>query len=222
MERIPEPELMNEEEQALAYAQADFAEPHRYCIELLRQSLPHLPQTGRALDLGCGPGDITLRFARAFPGWQIDGLDGSPTMLKYGHEAISQAGLGDRIFLHESYLPGGDAPCDRYDLILSNSLLHHLADPTVLWQSIHRWSGPETQVFIMDLLRPEHPEIATQLVEQYANNEPEILRRDFYNSLIAAYRIDEIKLQLQQAQLEKLDIKAVSDRHLIVWGTPFV
>jgi hypothetical protein len=44
MNRIPEPELMNEAEQARTYAQADFTEPHDRCIELLRTSLPDLPQ----------------------------------------------------------------------------------------------------------------------------------------------------------------------------------
>jgi hypothetical protein len=34
MNRIPEPELMNEAEQARAYAQADFAEPYDRCIKL--------------------------------------------------------------------------------------------------------------------------------------------------------------------------------------------
>jgi hypothetical protein len=44
MNRILEPELMNETEQARAYAQADFAKPHDRCIELPRTSLPDLLQ----------------------------------------------------------------------------------------------------------------------------------------------------------------------------------
>jgi ubiquinone/menaquinone biosynthesis C-methylase UbiE len=218
MQRIPEPELMNEAEQACAYAQADFAEPHDRCIKLLQLSLPDLPQTGAALDLGCGSGDVTLRLARALPKWRIDGLDGSPAMLHYGHEAVQTAGLTEQITLHEAYLPDGDIPCDRYDLIFSNSLLHHLGDPMVLWQSIDRWAKPNAAIFIMDLMRPDSTETAAQIVDQYAANEPEILRRDFYNSLLAAYQIDEVQAQLQQAKLECLEVKAVGDRHFILWG----
>jgi hypothetical protein len=70
----------------------------------------------------------------------------------------------------------------------------------------------------MDLLRPDTRERATQLVEQYAQNEPEILRRDFFNSLLAAYRLDEVTAQLHQAGLSQLQVKVVSDRHFIVWG----
>lgn len=218
MDRIPESELMNDAQQARAYAQADFAEPHDRCIALLLDCWPNLSQTGAALDLGCGPGDITLRFARALPHWLVDGLDGSAAMLHYGHMAVQQAGLAERITLQEAYLPQGKAPRDRYDLIFSNSLLHHLSDPMVLWQCIHRWAQPNTAIFIMDLMRPDSPEAAAQLVNHHAVNEPEILRCDFYNSLLAAYRIDEVRGQLQQAQLSNLVVKPVSDRHFIVWG----
>jgi ubiquinone/menaquinone biosynthesis C-methylase UbiE len=218
MKRIPEPDLMNEVSQACAYAEADFAEPHNRCIELLRNSLPDLPDVGLALDLGCGPGDIAIRFARAFLGWKVDGIDGAAAMLSYGDAAVQQAGFSDRIRLSEAYLPEGDAPHSAYDLVFSNSLLHHLTDPHILWQSIHRWSKPGTWIFIMDLMRPDTAAIASEFVNQYAANEPEILRRDFYNSLLAAYSITEIQTQLQQAQLAHLSVKSVSDRHFIIWG----
>ena len=76
MQRTPEPELMDDEAQALAYAQGDFEEPHSRVVALLRERLADLPAGGAALDLGCGPADISLRFARAFPGWTVDGVDG--------------------------------------------------------------------------------------------------------------------------------------------------
>jgi ubiquinone/menaquinone biosynthesis C-methylase UbiE len=218
MERIPEPELMNEVEQARAYAKADFAEPHARCIELLQHSLPNLPQSGAALDLGCGSGDVTLRLARALPDWSVDGLDGSSAMLHFGYEAVEQASLSAQITLHQAYLPDGEAPRAHYDLIFSNSLLHHLANPMVLWQSVHRWAKPNTAIFIMDLMRPDCTQTVAQLVDQYAANEPEILRRDFYNSLLAAYTLDEVQMQVQQAHLNDLNVKAVSDRHFILWG----
>jgi ubiquinone/menaquinone biosynthesis C-methylase UbiE len=218
LQRIPEPELMTGSEQARAYAKADFAEPHDRCITLLKDSLPNLPTRGYALDLGCGPADITIRFARAFPDWSVDGLEGAPAMLKYGQLALQQAQLQGRVRLLEAYLPDGDALRDRYDLIFSNSLLHHLADPMVLWKSIQRWSTTGTQVFVMDLMRPDTTETATQLVTQYAANEPEILRHDFYHSLLAAYRIEEVQQQLTSANLDYFSVKSVSDRHFIVWG----
>jgi ubiquinone/menaquinone biosynthesis C-methylase UbiE len=209
---------MTGSEKARAYAKADFAEPHDRCIALMKESLPDLPEQGYALDLGCGPADITIRFARMFPGWSVDGLDGAPAMLKYGQLALQQAQLQGRVRLLEVYLPDGNIPRDRYDLIFSNSLLHHLADPMVLWESVKRWSTAGTQVFVMDLMRPDMLETAAQLVAQYAANEPEILRHDFYHSLLAAYRIEEVQQQLTTVNLDYFSVKAVSDRHFIVWG----
>lgn len=217
MQRIPEPDLMEGDLQARAYADADFEEPHRYCIELLQSHLT-LAETGSALDLGCGPGDIALRFARAFPGWRVDGVDGSAAMLHYGHRAVRQANLQDRVQLVQAYLPNGTVPNERYPCIFSNSLLHHLIDPAVLWQSIHRWAERGAGIFVMDLMRPDNKAAAHRMVETYAAEEPEILRQDFFNSLLAAYTLSEVQTQLAQAGLEYLQVKAVSDRHLIVWG----
>jgi len=218
MERVPEPELMEDDAQAQAYAEADFAEAHSRCIELLREVLPGLGEEGRALDLGCGPGDVTIRFARAFPGWRVDGVDGSAAMLRYGRAAVERAGLQGRVALIQAYLPEGGVPGEGYDLILSNSLLHHLGEPQVLWSSVRRWGGDGAHVFVMDLLRPESRERAQGLVEAYSGGEPEILRHDFFHSLLAAYRVAEVEGQLAAAGLGHLAVQPASDRHLIVWG----
>src|SRR5688572_5066292 len=133
MERVPEPELMTGEEQVAAYAAADFSQPHQRFIELLQQRLPQLPVSGIALDLGCGPGDIACRYVRAFPGWKVHGLDGSLPMVQIGRRLVSAEGLAQRIDLQQCHLPDGAAPLPRYDLVYSNSVLHHLVDPGVLW-----------------------------------------------------------------------------------------
>ena len=84
MDRQLEPELMVEEKQVMAYAQADFAKPHNHFIELIIQSLETKKSTFSALDLGCGPGDISRRFSTAFPNARIDAIDGSQQMIEYG------------------------------------------------------------------------------------------------------------------------------------------
>ena len=56
------------------------------------------------------------------------------------------------------------------------------------------------------------------LVETYAIDAPEVLRRDFRNSLFAAYTIPEVQDQLSKAGLGGLTVNAVSDRHLAVQG----
>ncbi len=169
MERIPEPELMDEPEQARAYARADFAEPHQAFVERFRQCFPgHRPR--QVLDLGCGAADITIRFARAWPESRLTGVDGAAAMLVFAREAIAQAGLGDRIQLQQARLPETALPRRAFDTVISNSLLHHLHDPQTLWRAVTQYAAPGAAVFIMDLRRPDSRERAGNLVDEYAGN----------------------------------------------------
>ena len=218
MHRIPEPELMDDPEQVRAYANADFAEAHNMFVDLFRERFPAIATTGTMLDLGCGSADITIRMAQACPGYKILAIDGAANMIEFAHSIINKTGLIDRIQLQHTLLPSAELSKDKFDIIYSNSLLHHLSDPATLWQAIKHYSRPGTSVFVMDLLRPESTQAAHALVNEYAGSEPEILQKDFYNSLLAAYRIDEVNSQLAKCGLDSLAVKIVSDRHLIVWG----
>ena len=217
MERVPEPELMNDAEQARAYAGADFALPHQHFIELLCERFPD-EEPAFALELGCGAGDICMRFARTFPHSVVHGVDGAEAMLACGRAALRASGLEGRVELVRGYLPADAPPRDRYDLVFSNSLLHHLADPRVLWQSALRFAERNAPLFVMDLLRPASRDEAASLCQCYAAGEPPILQRDFEHSLLAAYRPDEVRAQLVEVGLGSLSVEVVSDRHLIVWG----
>jgi ubiquinone/menaquinone biosynthesis C-methylase UbiE len=209
---------MNDPEQALAYAQADFAEPHNRFVAEFARRFPAVALTGWVLDLGCGPGDITLRFANAYPGCHIHGVDAAAAMLAPGREAVQAAGLGHRVELIQGYLPECALPRSQYEAVISNSLLHHLRDPTVLWTSVSRYAAPEAPIFIMDLMRPETRAQAEALVAAYASDEPQVLQRDFLHSLLAAYRPDEVEAQLKAAGLSRLQVEVISDRHWIVCG----
>jgi hypothetical protein len=70
----------------------------------------------------------------------------------------------------------------------------------------------------MDLMRPASSAQARAIVEKYSGSEPDILKTDFFNSLLAAFEADEVKMQLERASLLQLKTEIVSDRHIIVWG----
>jgi hypothetical protein len=55
-------------------------------------------------------------------------------------------------------------------------------------------------------------------VDQYAPDEPDVLRRDFYNSLCAAFTPGEIADQLDAAGLDGYAVEPVTDRHLVITG----
>lgn len=217
MLRIPEPELMNDEAQARAYAEADFEAPHSYFIELFQQTFPNLTITGSVLDLGCGPADISLRFARAYPDCEIHAVDAAEAMLAFADKAIQQANLAERIHLVPGYLPKVQLPHEQYDVVISNSLLHHLANPMSLWQVVQKYAAPGAPVYIMDLMRPTSKAAAQALLAEYAADEPAVLQHDFYHSLLAAYTPQEVEQQLSTLTLP-FSVSVVSDRHLVVSG----
>lgn len=222
MQRIPEPELMDEAEQAWAYAHADFEEPHNHFIELLSNACGKaMPESGTALDLGCGAADISIRFARAFPGYRVDAVDGAEAMLNEAEKVLLEMDdlFQQRINLVQGHLQDFTL-LQHYDIIFSNSLLHHLHDPMVLWQVVNK-AEQDTRIFIMDLMRPQSESAVDVLVKQYAEGEPEVLQRDFKNSLFAAFTPAEVEQQLLEAGLKQLQVEVVSDRHLVVRNHSF-
>jgi hypothetical protein len=72
-------------------------------------------------------------------------------------------------------------------------------------------------IYVMDLYRPNSREDAKKIVESVSGNEPEVLKRDFYNSLLAAFTVDEIRDHLESASLP-LNVEKVSERHLLIHG----
>lgn len=215
MERTPEPELMDDDAQAIAYVEADFTEPHENFVTLFHERFGQA--TGDVVDLGCGSCDVTGRFLRRNPDAIIDGLDGAPAMLRCGQALLDRWELSERARLSKTHFPLKSAPERGWDTVISNSLLHHLHDPLVLWRTVAQVANPGARVFVMDLMRPADEARALAMVAQYAHDAPDVLRRDFHASLHAAFEPDEIRAQLREVGLE-LTVETVSDRHLIVWG----
>ena len=219
MERIPEEELMVDPGQALAYHQADFSAAHGARIEMFRGLFPQLKLTGPVLDLGCGSGDVLLRFARAFPAASFLGVDGSGPMLDLAQHAIdAEPGLRARLQVQYGIIPNCTLPAQSWQLVMSHSLLHQLHQPQVLWQTIAECAGRGCAVFVADLRRPASELDARRMVQATSKDEPEILQRDFFNSLCAAFEPDEVRAQLAAAGLTRLTVRTHDPFHMSISG----
>ncbi len=215
MDRVLEPEIMDGAEEAEAYARADFSDSN---AAFVRELLQHYPShLGRVVDLGCGPADVALRLARAVHGAHITAVDGSAAMLAIARRALDASGLGARVVLHEGRMPGLALPEHGFDAVLSKDMLHHLPDPQALWQEARRLAKPGAVIYVMDLLRPDSPAAAREIVERVSGGEHPLLKQDFYNSLCAAFTLDEVQAQLETARMP-LRVEQVSERHMRIRG----
>lgn len=80
----------------------------------------------RILDLGCGPGSLSIRFARAFPDAEVYGIDYDPVLLKIGMESTD----GKRIKFIERDLKSDSwdqgLNTGGFDAVVSTTALHWL------------------------------------------------------------------------------------------------
>ena len=217
MQRICEPELMEEPLQAQAYAEADFNATDQAVITRLEEHFP-AGLGERIIDLGCGPGNISFRLAARYPASAVLGLDGSEAML-----AIAAARLADLphptgLSFRRAVLPCTELPSRGFSALVSNSLLHHLHDPGVLWRTVRQLGAAGAAVYVKDLRRPATEAAAQALLATHLAGAPAVLQRDYLHSLRAAFTPEEVGEQLLAAGLIGLRVSAVADRHLEVAG----
>ncbi|MDR4493363.1 MAG: class I SAM-dependent methyltransferase [Nitrospirales bacterium] len=216
MDRRLESEVMDDPDQVLAYAQANFESENQGFVEQFLELFDDLDEA-HILDLGCGPGDIPIRLARQHATCRVTGVDASAPMIDWANRLTQEAGLQHRLtFLCRRFQDLTlDAPADA---LISNSLVHHVPNPLRFWFAVKSFMKPGGPVLVMDLLRPESEEEARALVDQYAAKESEQLRQDFFNSLLAAFTEDEVAAQLAELNLSRLMVDVPDDRHWIVYG----
>ena len=221
MQRRLEPELMNGDAQVQAYAAADFSSGDQATIEAIQRlvftSSP-MPPDPLVVDLGCGPGNITLRMAHLFPKARIIGIDGAESMLALARERAEKQQL-DISFLCQTLQEVLRGPLlGQADLIVSNSLLHHLHQPDLLWTVTQALAAPGCRALHRDLRRPASDVEIEQLLLKHLPSAPEVLQHDFAASLAAAFEPDEVIADLHRLGLHQLTVSAEDDRYLVVSG----
>ena len=230
MQRTPEPELMEDLAQVQAYAAADFSAGDGAVVErlaaLASASGADLDTSPGALvvDLGCGPGNISLRLLERFRSARVVGIDGSATMLQLAEQrrrSLSPA-AADRLRFEQHTLPSPGLAdptlAGRCQAVVSNSLLHHLHRPEVLWEAAVQLAAPGALIYLRDLRRPQDATSAEALLERHLPQAAAVLRRDYLASLHAAFTPEEVAAQLSAAGLGCLQVEALADRYLEVWG----
>ncbi|GMU52634.1 MAG: trans-aconitate 2-methyltransferase [Candidatus Xenobia bacterium] len=130
--------------QCYARFQAEREAPFTDLLSLLR------PAPGmRAIDLGCGPGQLTARLFESLPEARLTGLDSSPEMLEKARP-LQRPGLNFRLGRVEE-LAGS------YDLIFSHAALQWVDDHERLFPRLVRHLAPGGQLAVQMPSNHDHP-----------------------------------------------------------------
>jgi SAM-dependent methyltransferase len=124
--------------------------------------LPFLRDDLAVLDLGCGPGSITLDLARRLPRGRIVGLDREKSQIELARAAAETAGAANAEFRVGDVNDLELSPAS-FDLVFSHALFEHLENPLQALRQIKRVlrSGGRVALRSPDwggfLLHPETP-----------------------------------------------------------------
>ncbi len=109
--------------------------------------LPHLRDDMTLLDVGSGPGTVTVDFARILAGGSVVGVDAAPAVLQAAREHATGY---DNVRFEEANayeLPFED---DSFDVVYAHQLLQHLSDPVAALREMKRVAKPGGLVAVRD------------------------------------------------------------------------
>ena len=210
MDRVLEPEVMDTAEEAAEYDAMDHAAVNRrFCEDLLAAE----PDPKRAADIGTGTALIPIELCRQHPRVRVVAADLAEHMLAKAKENVKAAGLDDRIELVKVDAKASGLQKGGFDVVMSNSIIHHIPDPSKAFADMLALVAPGGLLFVRDLERPEDDAAVQKLVDTYAANETKKARDLFEASLRAALRIDELATMLSPLGVGSAAISRTSDRH---------
>ncbi|KAF7713574.1 Methyltransferase domain-containing protein [Penicillium ucsense] len=114
--------------------------------------LPYLRPHMSILDVGCGPGSITVDLARRVPQGQVVGVDYVSDPLDGARSLASSRGLTNVKFdvadIHS--LPFSD---DTFDVVHAHQVLQHIADPVLAFREMRRVVKPGGIVAVQESIK---------------------------------------------------------------------
>jgi ubiquinone/menaquinone biosynthesis C-methylase UbiE len=183
---------MDSDEQAQAYASADFSDANKIFLSNMLSVSSSLH--GKAiLDVGCGDGEIIIDIKKRFD-CNLTAIDGSASMLKQFLLKSVKNNIQDVSVINER-IEKHPFKNNTFDFVICNSLLHHVKDPQLFWERVIDITKPGGYVFAMDLVRPHNLMSLNNILQKHGNDN-QVLMKDFKNSLMAAYTVNEVEKQI--------------------------
>jgi ubiquinone/menaquinone biosynthesis C-methylase UbiE len=120
-----------------------------YWLKALPDVKARLEAGGRALDVGCGAGRVSVALAKAFPNATVVGLDPDRESIRQAEAAAAAAGLSGRI----SFVAANTGNLDSgegFDLITACDCIHDFAAPQLTLKEIRTLLKPDGTLFIIE------------------------------------------------------------------------
>ena len=162
---------------------------------------------GKVLEIGIGPARIATRLVTYNPQFSVIGIDLSTNMLNIAKNNIKDANIDEtKIILIKSDAKKLPFKNESFDLVISQNMLHHLPDPVLMLSEINRVVKNTGAILIRDVIRPPNKLIAKIYSYILGLNYTNTMRIMYYESMLAAFSINEIKSLLNQAGLNNIKI----------------
>lgn len=103
--------------------------------------VPYITSTSKILDIGCGPGSMTIDFARLASQGHVTGVEYVPDPLDEARELASSQGVTNTEFTVGD-IHSLDFPDNTFDIVHVHQVLQHIADPVKALREMRRVAKP--------------------------------------------------------------------------------
>jgi SAM-dependent methyltransferase len=121
--------------------------------------------------------------------------------------------FAERIELVRVDAKGSSLPAHAFDVVMSNSIVHHIPEPALFFAEVVRLCAPGGLIFVRDLERPRDEAALRHLSDTYARDETARARGLFEDSLRAALTVDEVAELVRPYGVPRDAVTRTSDRH---------
>jgi len=126
--RRREPEVMDSAQDAQEYDAMDHREVNQ---QFAQDLLAGGNLVGEVLDLGVGTAQIPIEICQQCSSCKILGIDLADSMLQLGRRRVVSVGMTDRVSLERQDAKQLKYPANRFDAVISNSIVHHIPRPSI-------------------------------------------------------------------------------------------
>jgi ubiquinone/menaquinone biosynthesis C-methylase UbiE len=168
---------------------------------------------GEVIDLGTGTAQIPILLCQQVEECRVMAIDLSVAMLDLARLNIEVNSLITRIALAHIDSKELLYEDDQFDVVMSNSIVHHVPEPGTVIAEAVRVTKPGGRLFFRDLLRPTDDSTVEHLVATYAAEADAHQRQMFDDSLRAALSLDEMRELVVASGFVAESVATTSDRH---------